>query len=181
MRLVEAAVDSAVLSLEEMKAVFLDMRRELEGMARRRSGSTDLAADIVQDVFIRWLKVDAIFRNSGEARAYLIRMAANLALDRRKVEHRRIEILAAYQPVASEAVATPEAHALASEKVRQIEAALAELPKHCREILILSRVHGMTHAEIAAQLNVSKSLVEKYAVRALLHCRAHLGSLDVLD
>ena len=39
----------------------------------------------------------------------------------------------------------------------------------------MSRMEGKTHAEIAAELGVSKSLVEKYAVRALLHCRARLN------
>jgi DNA-directed RNA polymerase specialized sigma24 family protein len=32
----------------------------------------------------------------------------------------------------------------------------------------------MTHAEIATRLGVSVSLVEKYMVRALLHCRTRL-------
>lgn len=35
----------------------------------------------------------------------------------------------------------------------------------------MSRVEGMTHAQIAEKLGVSRSLVEKYAVKAVLHCR----------
>jgi DNA-directed RNA polymerase specialized sigma24 family protein len=41
-------------------------------------------------------------------------------------------------------------------------------------MLFLSRVEGFTHAEIAEQMGVSQSLVEKYLIKAILHCRAQL-------
>ncbi len=34
---------------------------------------------------------------------------------------------------------------------------------------------GMAHAEIAAQLQVSTKMVQKYLVQALLHCHAALA------
>jgi RNA polymerase sigma-70 factor (ECF subfamily) len=36
-------------------------------------------------------------------------------------------------------------------------------------------MYGLSHKEIAERLNVSVSLVEKYQLRALRHCRDRLG------
>lgn len=169
------------LTRSDLDAIFLELRHELERSARRRVSSSDLAADIVQDVYLRWQRVDLEFRNQSDARAYLYRMVANLAIDHRKIEARRAEILASAEPLHSGLAESPESSALASDQARIIEDALKELPKHCRQVLILSRLHGMTHKEIARQLGVSTSLVEKHAVRALLHVRDRLSSLDKLD
>lgn len=168
------------LSRADMEAVFLESRHELERSVRRRLSSPDLAPDIVHDVFIRWMRVDPL-PNRAEARAYLFRMVANLAIDHQKIDARRREILASAAPLNSDIAGSPESNALAADHARQIEEALKELPRHCRQILILSRLHGMTHKEIAKQLGVSTSLVEKHAVRALLHLRDRFGSLERLD
>lgn len=168
------------LSRAEMDAVFLESRHELERSVRRRVRPPELAADIVQDVYLRWRGVRTEFPDRAEARAYLFRIAANLAIDHHKIEGRRQEILASAEPLNSLFADSPESSALAADHARQIEAALSELPKHCRQILILSRLHGMTHKEIAERLGVSTSLVEKYAIRALMHVRDYLGSLDQL-
>jgi RNA polymerase sigma factor (sigma-70 family) len=59
--------------------------------------------------------------------------------------------------------------------------ALAGLPKRTREMVVMVRLQGMTHKEVADQLGVSKSLVDKYVLQALLRCRDVLGGLDKLD
>lgn len=122
------------LSRADMEAVFLESRRELERSVRRRLSSPDLAPDIVHDVYLRWTRVDPIFPNRAEARAYLFRMVANLAIDRQKVEARRQEILVAAKPFNSALVGNPESEnpessALAADHAKHIEEALKELPK----------------------------------------------------
>ena len=68
----------------------------------------------------------------------------------------------------------PEHSALAADELAQLEQTLRGLPRRCRDVLYMSRVEGMTHAEIAKALGVSKSLVDKYAVLALTQCRLAL-------
>jgi RNA polymerase sigma-70 factor (ECF subfamily) len=58
---------------------------------------------------------------------------------------------------------------------------LAGLPKLTRQMFILVRLEGMSHKEAAERLGVSKSLVDKYVLQALLRCRDALGGLDKLD
>ncbi len=59
---------------------------------------------------------------------------------------------------------TPSRLAAAREEVERVEGAIARLPEEYREVICLSRLMGLGHAEIAAQLGRSEG-----AVRVLLH------------
>jgi len=163
-----------VLTYADLQAVFFDARLDLERMLRGRVRDPHLAADLTQDVFVRLRRITAPLPNRHEARLYLFRMARNLATDHQKIEGRRGEILAGAVALFEGVQASPEDETLARDQMRVVDAALNELPKHCRDVLYMSRLLGMSHGEIAAELGVSKSLVEKYVVRAMLHCRARL-------
>lgn len=52
----------------------------------------------------------------------------------------------------------------------EIDALLDGLPERERAAFLLSRIDGLSIAEIALQLKVSRSSVEKYLSHALLHC-----------
>lgn len=173
-----------VMGQIRLESVFLDVRKDLERVVRRRVQSSDIAADLVHDVYMKCRTVAAEFPSAQEARAYLLRMASNLAIDHQRVEGRRAVILselAPYFETFDQSASSPEAFAIARDQASQIEQVLADLPKLTRQMFILVRLHGFTHKEVAEQLGVSKSLVDKYMVQALLHCRDALGGLDVLD
>lgn len=59
---------------------------------------------------------------------------------------------------------TPSRLAAAREEVERVELAIARLPEEYREVICLSRLMGLGHAEIAEQLGRSEG-----AVRVLLH------------
>jgi RNA polymerase sigma-70 factor (ECF subfamily) len=180
---IEAVVMTAVgrVSLE---SVFLETRKDLERVVRRRVRSSDLVADLVHDVYMKCHRAVVDFPDRQEARAYLLRMASNLAIDHERVEGRRAAILGEMAPVYDmyeQTSTSPEDHAFASDRAKQIEAVLGGLPKLTRQMFILVRLHGMSHKEAAERLGVSKSLVDKYVLQALLRCRDALGGLDKLD
>ena len=167
-----------------LESVFLDTRNDLELVIRRRVRSIDTVADLVQDLYLKCSRVDLNFADRREARAYLIRMASNLAIDFERVEGRReaiIDDLGLVYDLYDKQATSPEAYALAADRAKQIERALASLPKRTREMVVMVRLQGMTHQEVANQLGVSKSLVDKYVLQALLRCRDILGGLDKLD
>jgi RNA polymerase sigma factor (sigma-70 family) len=167
---------SDALTFADLQDVFAEARSDLERMLRRRVRDPNLAADLTHDIFLRLRRITAPLPNRHEARLYLFQIARNLATDHQRVEGRRAEILAGAVTLFEGVQASPEAEALARDQMRVVDAALDELPKHCRDVLYMSRLLGMSHGEIATELKVSKSLVEKYAVRALLHCRARLNA-----
>ncbi|MGH7021460.1 MAG: RNA polymerase sigma factor [Brevundimonas sp.] len=165
------------LTSGELQTVYFTARDDLERMLRRRVRDKDLAADLIQETFLKLDQITAPLPDENQARLYLFRVAKNLATDHQRKEARRTEILAGSRVLFEDYKASPEDAALAKGQMDVINQALDELPRHCRSILIMSRLHGMTHSQIAAELNVSKSLVEKYAVKAMLHCRARLDAL----
>jgi RNA polymerase sigma-70 factor (ECF subfamily) len=168
----------------KLEDVFLDHRDEVRALIRRRVGMADLAEDIAHDVYMKCRNFEQSFANRAEARLYLLKMAINLSIDYNRIERRRAEILGELLPVVETydaAAADPESYALAGDVARLVEETLAKLPKLTRQMFIMVRLRGMTHQEVASELGVSKSLVDKYMVQALLKCRDAIGGLDRLD
>ncbi len=47
---------------------------------------------------------------------------------------------------------------------------LARLPAKASAAFLMSQLHGMTYAAIAAELGVSERMIKKYMAQAMLHC-----------
>jgi RNA polymerase sigma factor (sigma-70 family) len=164
------------LTYREITCTFVAAQPTLERVVFNRVNCRETARNIAQDLFFRLDRLADRFASEEDARRFLVRMAINAAKDHRRVECRRLELLEQAGPVlTAEVMSDPTTEGGLMEDV---EAALAELPSKCRDVLFLSRVEGLTHAEIAMRLGVSRSLVEKYAVRALLHCRARMTGVS---
>lgn len=139
-----------------------------------RTGDSARAADLAQDTYFRLAAAEASGQRVDNPRAYILRVASNLAIDWMRREGR----IAAHETVTDEAaIAVPdpaplaEAALLARERLRLLDRALRELPPKPRLALLMHRVGGLTQAEIAARLGVSESMVIKYVAQALRHCR----------
>jgi RNA polymerase sigma factor (sigma-70 family) len=160
---------------ENLDTLFRQHHKELYGLACRRLGRCDMAADVVQDAFVRYAdmaKADADGEAVEQPRLFLCRIVANLIIDQGRRDRRRgshavlddvADQLPDSQPAPDKALETRERLAL-------LRAALDELPPSCRDALLLSRVGELTHAEVAERLGVSCSMVSKNIMRALRHC-----------
>ena len=169
---------SFVLSSADLVKVFLESRARLERFLAGRLQSRHTAEDIAQDLYFKLPRVAEQFPSRDDAQRYLMRMAANAAIDHQRTEGGRAELLTGMVELFDGVEPSPEDLAVSRGEIAQLEEALRELPPKCREVLYMSRVEGMTHTEIAEALGVSKSLVDKYAVRALIHCRARLRNVS---
>ncbi len=168
--------DGSRLSNDALTAIYLEIRPKLERVILRRVGSAALSADLAQEMFFRIGTIKSDLLTRADAERYFMRVAMNASLDHLKIEARRREILQHSTPLVETSTPSPEAAMLTRDDIRIVEDALTELPVKCRDILLLSRIDGFSHAEIAAKLGVSRSLVEKYIVRALVHCRRRLSA-----
>jgi RNA polymerase sigma factor (sigma-70 family) len=164
----------SMLNSADLLKVFLEYRSKLQRIVGGRLQSSHAAEDIAQELYLKLPRVAEQFPTTEDARRYLVRMATNAALDYQRTEGRRAELLAGAEDLFEGVEDSPEDLALSRDEIARLETVLRGLPAKCRDVLYLSRVEGMTHVEIAARLGVSKSLVDKYAVRALLHCREKL-------
>jgi RNA polymerase sigma factor (sigma-70 family) len=148
--------------------------RELHGFARRRVGRQE-AEDVVQEAYLHLLQKGAIAA-LDHPRAYLFRVAANLAVDAARKARTRLRYAddeIEYLFFTSAAAGSVSAMERASE-IRRFEACLAELPVRCREIFCLNLIDGLTHAEIATRLGVSVRTVDRHIAKAMEHIRRKL-------
>jgi RNA polymerase sigma factor (sigma-70 family) len=72
------------------------------------------------------------------------------------------EILTAYR-----SLCTPSQEVSANEQIGHIEAAFDSLPEHYREVIVGSRLLGLSHADLAAQSGKTESAVRTMLSRAL--------------
>jgi len=153
---------------------FVALRPALEQFIARRVRCPQLAQDLASEMYIRLAQVENFSGTYEEARRYLYRMATNIAIDHVKVAKRRVAIidenLVHFETFSDSA----EPALLAREELGVVAGAIDDLPDRVREVLLLSRIEGLTHREIAARLGVSVSLVEKYIMRSIRHCRDRL-------
>lgn len=149
-----------------LKAVFLAERAMLLRLITARLGNQAEAEDALHDM---WLKLEALsVKPVAQPAAYLYRMAANIATDRRIAATRGAARDSAWleaQPAADELPDT-ERDMIARERWRQIEAAMAAMPERMSTALRLFRLEHRPHKEIAAQLGITVSGVEKLLQRA---------------
>jgi RNA polymerase sigma-70 factor (ECF subfamily) len=161
-------------------------RSELLRFLRARTRDAAEAEDVVQELWIRLheLRPGPI----SNARAYLFQMANNLVLDRVRERRRRSVrdqnwteqsyVLAPGAEGEMQAVDpghTPEAQLVEAEEQRALVAAIAELPDGARRAFCLHKIDGLSHAEVAARLGISRSGVEKHIAVAMKNLRRLLA------
>lgn len=113
------------------------------------------------------------------ARAYLYRVAANLATDRLRQEKRRHAVISGEpipeqiqdrQPLADQIVSGRQEFALLQDTIRA-------LPEKCRAAFLLYRGENLTMQQVADRLGISPKTVEKHIAKAMLACRNRLRAL----
>lgn len=155
-----------------IESVYLNHQSELQQHLARIVDCPEIAAELVQECFIIFSR-ETQKQTIEHPRGFLFRTARNLAYDH--IKHRKVseKYLNNADPTLSFSEETPSAEhlTLVDEKLAIFSTIIEGLPERAREAFILNRVYGMTYAEIAAQMNISDSGVEKLLARALLHCR----------
>jgi RNA polymerase sigma-70 factor (ECF subfamily) len=150
--------------MDEVRLLMLKLRRLL----RSRGRSIDDTEDLIQEAFLR-LQVYCRDNEVAQTEAFLVRTALNLSTD----QHRRA-ITASLAPGALDRMQLidpnppPDVVFAAQERLRHMRLGLANLSPRQREVFLLNRVEGYSFVQIAAQLGLSISMIEKHAAKAIL-------------
>lgn len=158
--------------LEERRA---DLRRFLIARTGNEADADDLLSDL-------WLKVNSSRPGPvSNPTSYLFKMANNLVLDRLRETTRRQRREGDWiaeqrgSPSLVEEPADPASsaeHMLIERDERdRLTEAIGRLPAGAGRVLRMHKLEGLGHAEIAAQLGISRSAVEKHMALAMVHLR----------
>lgn len=160
---------------DELIAAFIAHYDALRRRAESYVRSPQLAADIVQDCYLRIIEHDPAVRVENPP-AFLHRVVGNLAIDRQRkeaLEARRVQAGPIPEGVVS---AVPSAFQVVAgeQEYELLRQAIEELPVKSREVFLLYRAREMTMHEIARLLGISPRTVENHLAYALKHCRRAL-------
>jgi RNA polymerase sigma-70 factor (ECF subfamily) len=146
---------------------------ELTGRLRRfvrgRVATREDAEDVIQEAYLRVLRYSADHAVESQERL-LFSAAKNLAVDARRRRFVRTRTATDYAVLESCTQTWPDAHEVvyASQRLNKVEMAVAQLPPRCREVFLIHRLDGLSYSQIAVQLGISVSAVEKHMARACL-------------
>ncbi len=138
------------------------------GLAYRILGRDDEADDLAQEAFVQAL---ASLDSLGDPQAFaawiktiVVRTAHKLV--RRRTLMRKLGLGRAREPIDLDALVSDDAPPDVRAELRAIYALIDSLPARERIVIVLRRVDGLSHEEIARALDVSLSTAKRIAASA---------------
>lgn len=156
--------------LPQLGRLFDRHHRPLFQFFMRLTGERHASEDLVQDVFLRMLKYRATYRPQSQFRTWMYQLARNAHIDRFK----RTRHEAGLDPESSEP-ASPLPHPgevlERSRELATLRRALARLSPEHREVLVLSRFHGLSYREVGEVVGCAEGAVKVRVFRAMQQLR----------
>lgn len=140
--------------------------------SRLRHNAAD-AEDLVQEVFLRLLRIDR-HESIRSPESYLYMVAFHVLHQhylRRAAVPEAVEITAFIDEMATAPQDDPAAQAEMQQQLQDLQGALQQLPAKAQAVLLLHRRDGYSLEEIGKLLGFSRANAAKYLGKALLHCR----------
>jgi RNA polymerase sigma-70 factor (ECF subfamily) len=171
MRLMTASATTARLlsrigegDTDAVAGLYRDMRMPIYLLAASILGSHALAEEVVQETFLKVVAKASSYRPAGSARAWVMRIAQNTAIDMLRHERRSAPL--------------QDTHAREDEGLEEADtradflAATEGFSNLDKGIVVLRVFAGMSHAEIADAVGVTASVSRTRYHRALKRLRA---------
>lgn len=160
---------------EALRAVYERQAARLFGLAQAILRDRDAAADAVQDAFLKVSERAGQFDPArGEASAWLAGITRYAALD---LARRRGRETPTDDPRLGDQVVAPDAleAVAASDEGRRLRDCLAALEEKNRKGILLAFVHGLSHGQVAARLDLPLGTVKAWIRRGLIQLRECLS------
>jgi RNA polymerase sigma factor (sigma-70 family) len=158
------------------EAAYLAYARALTGFLVLRLGDRDEAAEAVSETFLRALDRASSLRGGAESfRAWLFRIARNVAHDRLRARQRAGETAEPMADAADMLLADPDSDLIAAEDADLVRHALAGLDADDREILWLRVCARLSSAEVGEIVGKRAGAVRMQQQRALAALAKRMG------
>jgi len=149
----------------------------IKRLLRVRLANEDDRDDVVQEVFARLCRIenlsDKLSFGVDRTRSFLFMMASNLVRDlhRRETSRHKTAHETFDDNCMGDQMALIEDRLQSRERLEIVSRAIDNLKPSCRQAFVMSRFDCMSYKEIADQMNVSVSMVEKHISNALIALR----------
>jgi RNA polymerase sigma-70 factor (ECF subfamily) len=149
---------------ESFRALYDRTSRALWAYLSRITGSPDLADDLLQETYYRFLRAQGRHESEAHRRNSLFRIATNLARDgwRRSAHARMVPLPAGPRGELRAAIDV----AGDAERRADLSRALLQLSPRERAMLWLAYAHGSSHRDIASTVGVNAASVKLLLFRA---------------
>ena len=139
----------------------------------RLSGDAQLADDLLQETYYRFLRTNRTYASDAHRRNYLYRIATNLVRDGQR--RHRVELVPVPDESAADAlVVSPDEAGRAAART-DLTRAMARLTTRERELLWLAYAQGSSHGEIAEALGLKTASIKMLLFRARRRLAGLLG------
>ena len=170
---------SSINSKKAFKDIFKQYYQPLCHLSSYYVDNQDEAKGVVQEAFIKLWEVRYELAPDSDIKNFLFTLVKNNCLNilkRRQIllKHhekiRKIELRYQYESLNR----VTEEYLELKEMQERIDAAINNLPEHCREVFEMSRFQDLKNREIAERLGISQKTVEARMTKALKILRSEL-------
>ncbi len=188
--LIERAQRGDAAALDELMRTHLAslrafVRARTSADLRRREADSDLVQTVCREA-LRSLG-DYKWQGEGSFRLWLFSLTLNKLRNKhdyhyaqKRDRHREVSGPQGYERLATayRTVSTPSENAIARELVDKVEAALDRLEPAQRDVIVLSRIVGLSHKEIGEQLGKSEGAARTALNRALAKLASAMQAVE---
>lgn len=151
--------------IDKLGLLFERHKKMLFGYFYKLTGSQSTSEDLVQNVFYKILKYRTKFRHDGKFLPWMLAIAHNASMDHFQ-KNKKYALDESYEWKTIDGANIDE-QITKEEKLRQLKTAMSKLSPDKREILILSKIHGLRYKEIGEMLKCTENNVKTKVFRAL--------------
>ncbi|MBI9105976.1 MAG: RNA polymerase sigma factor [Spirochaetales bacterium] len=161
--------------VESFEQVYEEVFSVLIKIAYYITGDTDVAEELSQEAFLRYISRSVSISTVEQSRYWLIRVVKNLCYNYVKRKGREGRAVDRIKELPMFELSNGEQELVRKEKIETVQRALMQLPLKLRTVLILKEYGQLTYKEIAVILKITEGNVK---VRVY---RARAGLEEILD
>lgn len=135
-------------------------------LGRRRIAGLEID-DIVQETYARLIAVESV-AGIGNVKTYMFQTAYSVLVSHvRRARVVAFETVADLEHLGATRDVSPEDQVIDRDELNRLARAIATLPGKIRDVFILRRVNGLSQRDVACELGLSESTVEKHMSRGI--------------
>lgn len=135
-------------------------------LGRRRIAGLEVD-DIVQETYARLITVDSV-DGIGNVKNYMFQTAYSVLVSHvRRAKIVAFETVTDLEQLGQARDCSPEEQVIDRDELNRLARAIATLPGKVRDVFVLRRVNGLSQRDVARELGLSESTVEKHMSRSI--------------